>query len=152
MWGAPAGDERADTSPTDQPTIPVMVIAPIGQDRIRAAARPTDPAADGWDGIQQREKLGDVIGVAAGERDRQRDAGRVGQDVMLAPGTATINGARPGFGAPMTARTWLESAIAQDQSSYPTACRRASSSSCRRCHTPVACQSCSRRQQVMPEP
>jgi hypothetical protein len=95
MRGPPTGDDRADAPPTDQPAVLVMVVAPIGQDRIRAAARPTDPAADRWNTVQQREELGDVVGVAASERDRQRDAGRVRQDVMLAARTAAINWARP---------------------------------------------------------
>jgi hypothetical protein len=33
--------------------------------------------------VQQRDELGDVVAVAAGQRDRQRDAGRVDQQMVL---------------------------------------------------------------------
>jgi uncharacterized paraquat-inducible protein A len=51
------------------------------------------------------------------------------------------------------AQVWAEiQAMARVSSSWPAARSSASSSACSRCHTPAACQSRSRRQQVMPEP
>ncbi len=53
---------------------------------------------------------------------------------------------------PKTARTWLESAAAHDQSICPAAFRRTRRRWCNSSQTPAACQSRRRRQQVTPEP
>jgi hypothetical protein len=39
---------------------------PVGQRHCRAPAGPATLAVHGWDCIDQREQLGDVVGVAAG--------------------------------------------------------------------------------------
>jgi hypothetical protein len=46
---------------------------------------------------------------------------------------------------------WLPSTTPTDQSSCPVALSRLSSSRCSRAHTPIACQSRSRRHAVTPE-
>jgi hypothetical protein len=42
-----------------------------------------DHAADWWDGVDERDQLGDVVAVPAGERDGKRDTARIGDQVML---------------------------------------------------------------------
>ena len=65
--------------------------AAVGDQHARLAPRPPDPSADWRDRIQQRLELGDVMTVAAGQEHGQRDAGRVGQDVVLAARPGPVN-------------------------------------------------------------
>jgi hypothetical protein len=62
-----------------------VVISAVGEHDVGLLARASGLAADrpGVELIQQWEELGDVVAVAAGERDRERDAGRVDQQVVL---------------------------------------------------------------------
>ena len=83
--GAPTGDPVADPpGPQDAPVL-VVVIAAVGKDKIRLLARPADPAGDRAGGkvIQERHQLGDVVAVAAGERDRQGDSRGIDQEMVL---------------------------------------------------------------------
>lgn len=92
------------------------VIAAVGDQHARLAPRPPDPPADWRDRIQQRLELGDVMTVAAGQEHGQRDAGRVGQDVVcLLPGRARSTGLGPIASSPL-ARTWEASTAARVQS------------------------------------
>jgi hypothetical protein len=41
------------------------------------------PAAHRPDGIDQRQQLSDIVAMSAREADRQRNAARVGQEMVL---------------------------------------------------------------------
>ena len=69
-----ASDQRLDATLPDKATVLVVVVAAVGDQRPRSAARAADPAADGGHAVEQFEQLGDVVAVAAGERPRKRDA------------------------------------------------------------------------------
>jgi hypothetical protein len=129
-----------------------MVITPVSLDLIRPLARAATTTPDRRDRGDQRHELGDVVAVAAGQGDRQRDPVRLGDHVVLGARPGTVNRARAGFGPPFIARTCELSITALDQSSAPAAFSSASSASCSCCHTPAWCQSRSRRQQVIPDP
>ena len=60
-----------------------MVVAAVGDEPIGPAARAASAAANRWDSIDERQQLGDVVAIAAGERPREWDAAAVGQEVML---------------------------------------------------------------------
>jgi MFS family permease len=62
-----------------------MVVAAIRDDHSWSPARPTDTTGNRWDGVEQRQELGDVVAVAAGQRDRQGNAGGVGEDMIAIP-------------------------------------------------------------------
>jgi len=47
-----------------------MVIATVGEQPIGTLARPAALAFDRCDPVGQRQQLGDVVAVAAGQRDR----------------------------------------------------------------------------------
>jgi hypothetical protein len=115
----------------------VVVVAAVAHDYVRATTRPAHPPAHAGDGVEQRDELGDVVAVAAREADGERDAARDGQEVVLGARATTIDGAGARLEPPFSARTWLESTTARDQSISPAACRRASRSSCRADHTPA---------------
>ena len=85
MCRAAAGDDGFDPSRPEQPTVLVVVIATIGEHDI--GLLPWSPwlAADrsGVQQIEQRQELGDVVAVPAGQRDGERDPGRVNQQMVL---------------------------------------------------------------------
>ena len=82
---AAARDHGFDAALPEQPAVLVVVIATIGQDQVGLLARPAAFAGDrpGVQVVEQRQQLGDVIAVAAGQRDGQRDAGGVDEQVVF---------------------------------------------------------------------
>jgi hypothetical protein len=82
-----------------------VVIAAVGADLIRALAGPPAAAAHRRDGLDEGHELGDVVAVPAGQRHRQRDAVRFGDQVVLRARPGPIDRARPCFGPPLSART-----------------------------------------------
>ena len=83
----------------------VVVVAAVSGDPVGAAARPADLAADGRYPLDERDQLGDVVAVAAGDRPGERDPGRVDEKVVLRAVSGSINRARARFGAPFFACT-----------------------------------------------
>ena len=83
--------------------------------------------------------------MPAGQRDRERDASRVGQQVVLGTCAGTVDRRRPRVEPPKSAPTWLPSITALDQSIRPAALSRRSSSRCSDAHAPARCHSCRRR-------
>ena len=152
--GAAAGDHRFDAARPQQPAVLVMVIAAVGDDAVGLLARPAALARDrpAVQVIEQRQQLGDVVAVAARQRDGERDAGRVDEQVVLGARAGTIDRGWPGQEPPKTARIWDPSTAARDQSIAPAALSRVSSSWCNASHTPAFCQSRNRRHAVTPEP
>jgi hypothetical protein len=119
-----AGDLGPDAAPAQLGAVGVMVIAAVGDQRPRAPGRAADLAGDARHGVHQREQLGDVVAVAAGQADRERDPARVDEEVVLGARPAPVDRARARLGAPFFACTWLESAIAREKSMASAARRR----------------------------
>lgn len=150
--GVSAGDGRDDAAGPDLVAVDVVVVAAIGEQRVRLAARMTDAAADGRDRVQQRHQLGDVVAVTAGEHDREWGSVPIGDQVMLGAGPAAVDWRGVRVDLPFRALTWEESTTQRDQASRAAAFSSASRTSCNRCQTPASFQSRSRRQHVIPEP
>jgi len=74
--GAPTGDHRRDAASSEQATVLVVVIAAIGHDPVGLLPGPAGLAGHrpAVQALQQRDELGDVVAVAAGQRDGQRDS------------------------------------------------------------------------------
>ena len=104
LFAAP-GDNRGDPGFPDLLAVLVVVIATVGVDPIRVLAGPATAAAHRRDGLDEGHELGDVVAVPAGQRHRQRDAVRFGDQVVLRARPGTIDRARPCFGPPFSART-----------------------------------------------
>src|SRR5262249_12985608 len=117
-----------------------------------AALGPAGFAAYRRDRLDERDQFEAVVAVGGGEQEGERDAARVGDQLVLGAALAPVDRARAGLGAPKTAGTCEESTTARDQSIRSASCSFASSTSCSRCQTPACCHSCSRRQQVIPDP
>jgi hypothetical protein len=88
---AAAGNPRGDTAGAELAAVDVVVVAAVGEQLPRTTARPATAAADRRHGLDQGNELGDVVSVAAGEADRERDAAGVADQVMLGAGTAAVN-------------------------------------------------------------
>jgi hypothetical protein len=130
----------------------VGVVSAIGVDDFRLFQRTTANTADGWNRVNERQQLRDVIAIGTGQDDRERHPICICSDMMLGARSRTIYGVRPSFWPAPIARTEDESRITRERSIWPAARNSPSSSSCNRSHTPASCQSCKRRQQVTPEP
>jgi hypothetical protein len=147
-----AGDEWRDPDLAYLFAVLVVVVPTVGVDRVRSLSRAASTAFHWWDRLDQRHELGDVVAVAAGQRDLQRDAVRFGDQVVFRASSGTVDRARSCFGPPFMARRCDPSITALDQSNAPAAFSSASNDSCNRCQTPASFQSRSRRQQVIPDP
>jgi hypothetical protein len=82
-----------------------VVVASVGDQRLRPASRATDAAAHGRHPVEQFEQLGDIVAVAAGERPGKRDATAVYEQMVLAAASAAVNRAGTRFRAPFFACT-----------------------------------------------
>ena len=63
----------------------VVVIAAVGEEPVGLLAWPSDlpshwPPVEAFD---QRQQLGDIVAVAAGQADRERDPARVDEQMVL---------------------------------------------------------------------
>ena len=105
VFGLAASDLWSDPALTYQAAVLVVVVASVGRDSVGPLPRPADLAAYRRDPLDQRDQLGDIVAVAAGERPGERDPGRVDQEVVLGAVSGSINRARARRGAPFFACT-----------------------------------------------
>lgn len=82
---AAAGDEVRDVPGAQDAPVLVVVIASVGEDHVGFLSGATNLPGDrpGVQLVQQRDQLGHVVAVAAGQRNRQRDAVGVDEQVVL---------------------------------------------------------------------
>jgi hypothetical protein len=85
VLGAAAGDHGLDAARPQQSAVLVVVIAAVGEQAVGLAAGPAGLARDraGVQRVQERQQLRDVVAVAARERDGQRDAAGVDEQVVF---------------------------------------------------------------------
>jgi hypothetical protein len=81
VLGAAAGDDGLDPAALELAAVLVVVIAAVGDHAVGAKPGAADLAAHRADAVDQGQQLGDVVAVAAGQADGQRDAGRVDEQV-----------------------------------------------------------------------
>ena len=152
VWHTPAGDHGFDAAlPQQSAALVVVVVVVVGVRLPGSAARAAGRPSNVGNGVQQGHQLG-VVAVAAGQRDGERGAVSVVDDMVLRAGPGAVDRARPGLGPPRRAWRCEPSITARDQSSFPARCSSVSSTWYSWSHTPTSCQSRSRRQQVIPEP
>jgi len=145
-------DHRLDATFAKFPAVWFGVVAAIGVNDFGLLKRPATYAANRRNGIDERQKLGDIVAVRAGQDGTDGDAIGIDEDVVFGTGSRAIRGVRASFSPAPTARTDDESTAAREKSSWPASRNFASSSSCSRSHTPAFCQPRRRRPQVGPEP
>lgn len=143
---------RPDTAPVQDIAVRLGIVPAVSLDERGFAPRPAGPAAQRWDAVDQRQQLGNVVPVGAGEHGGQRDAARFGENVMFRPRLTAIGWVRSSFFPPRSARTEALSTRARAKSSWPRWRNSASSTAWRRRQTPARCQRTRRRQHVLPDP
>lgn len=89
---AASGDQGFDAALPQQAAVLVEVVAPVGVQTPGFAAGASPQPPDRWDGVQQRQELGDVVPVAAGERDGERGSVPVDDQMALGAGAGTVDG------------------------------------------------------------
>jgi hypothetical protein len=146
------GDPRLDAAAAQFAPSLARVVGAVAVEPFWSPAGTAAAAAHGRDRVDQRDHLGDVVAVAAGQSDRERAAATTDDQVVLGAAPGAVDRARPGLGAPPNARTCELSIAARDQSIRSASFSFANSSSCSRCQTPASCHSRNRRQHVIPEP
>ncbi len=105
MFGLAARDLGLDPAGAELAAVLVVVVAAVGGDPVWPSAGAADLAAHGRDAVDERDQLGDVVAVAAGERPGERDPSGVYEQVMLGTVSGSINRARARRGAPFFACT-----------------------------------------------
>ena len=98
-------DLGRDAAAAKLTAVPIGVVAAVGADALGPAAGSADLAAHGRHSLDERDQLGDVVAVAAGERPGERDPGRVDKEMVLGAVSGSINRARARLGAPFFACT-----------------------------------------------
>jgi hypothetical protein len=115
----------------------LRVVATVGEERVGSAAWSSALASHGRDRLDEWQELGDVVAVGAGDQARERDTVGVRDQVMLAAGSAAVDGAGASLVAPKSARSEAESQTAREKSSRSVWRSSARRSSCSRCQTPA---------------
>jgi hypothetical protein len=128
------------------------VVALVGMELGWSLLRSADAMADRRHGIDQLFEEAAVVDICRAEPDGERDTLGVGNQVALGACSAAIGRVWAGFLAPLLAGTEALSRQARLQSMAPALPKRSSRTQCSLFQTPAACQSRSRRQQVIPDP
>jgi hypothetical protein len=121
MGDPAAGDPRGDPALAELSAVDVVVIATVGEQLPRSPAGPPASTPDRWHGVDQRDELGDVVAVAAGECHGQRDAAGVADQVVLGAGPAAVDRGGADVVPPLRARMWEPSTAHRSRSSSPRA-------------------------------
>jgi hypothetical protein len=98
-------DLAAHPSASQLTSVLVVVVTSVCEHTVGPCAGPAGLAADRRDALEERDELGDVVAVAAGDAPGERDPGRVYEKVMLGAVSGSINRARARRGAPFFACT-----------------------------------------------
>lgn len=105
VLGLTAGDDGFDASLADEAAVLVVVVAAVGDNAGGPPAGAPDGATHGRHLVQQRDQLGDVVAVAAGDGPGEGDSARLYEKVVLGARSGSINRARARRGAPFFACT-----------------------------------------------
>ena len=130
MFDPTLSQPRLDVADTQGLAMRCRVIRAIGQHTVRSTSRPTRLAAHRRNGIDQRQQLGDIMRVGAGQSNSEWKARRIRDEVVFAARTRPICRVRPGVLAPFNARIDELSTTAEDQSMRLASCSLASNTSC----------------------
>jgi hypothetical protein len=152
VFSAAPRDHRFNAAFAQSLTMRIGIVTTIGIDDLGFLKWSATRAADRGNRVDERQQLGDVVAVRAGQDGADGNAIGVYEDVVFGTGSRAIRGVRASFSPAPTARTDEESTAAYERSICPASRNLSSSSSCSRSHTPALRQSFSRRQQVAPEP
>ena len=149
---ASAGDAILDPAAFEMGAASRKVVTLVRMQFPGPPARLASPAAHRRQGVDQFLEDHRVVAVGPGDAEDQRDALAVRDEVAFAAEFAPVRGVGPRVRAPRGLGTLAPSMLTRLKSSLSTLRSSPRSARCRPCHTPAACQSRSRLQQVMPLP
>ncbi len=66
VFGAAAGDDRGDAAGAGQTAVLIVVVAAVGVEPLGPEPWLADYTSDRWNGVEQRNQLGDVVAMTAG--------------------------------------------------------------------------------------
>lgn len=105
VFGAAPRDQWLHAECADQAAVLVEVVAAVTEHDVGAASGPTALATYRRHGLKQWDELGDVVAIAAGQGDGERDARGIGDQVVLAARPAPVDRTSSRLGTPFNART-----------------------------------------------
>ena len=146
------GDPWGDPTLSQDLAIMPTVITFIGVQFRWALSRSTTLLANGRDGIHHCFQHGRFVHIGSRMPYDERDSSSFDHKMALRARFSAIRWVRAGRFAPPGAGTMPASRLARDQSSCSAPASVSNSFWCSRSQTPAACQSRSRRQQVIPLP
>ena len=146
------GELWNDTPLAQALTVFLRTVASVTLDDFGLAQRTPGLATNRRNRLDQRVELRNVVAIGRSQDDRERDALRVGDEVVLTAELAPVGRVWTSFFPAITARTEELSTKARDISSRSRRRISASKVSWMRCHTPAFCHASSRRQHTVPEP
>jgi hypothetical protein len=149
---AAPGDAGLDLTAQTSAAAATVIVGFVGVQLIRPAPWSTALACHGRNGVEQVFEGYAVVNVGPGQDEGERDTAAIGDQVTFGAWSSPIRRVRTCRGAPFFAAMDELSMQARLQSIRSASRSRRSNSQCRRSHTPAACQSRNRRQQVTPEP
>jgi len=144
--------DRFDSTLSQRLGVRGGVISPITLNTLGTLAGSSALSRNRGNGVHQGKQLSHIVAIRAGNRCGQRNAVRIGEDVMLRPVFPAVRRVRASLVPPKTARTLELSTTARDQSSRSARCRWLRNTCRMSCQTPASCQSWSLLQQVIPDP
>src|SRR5438128_1735908 len=103
MLGSAMREVRSNSSLAHLGSMRLRVVGSVAVDRVRPPSRAAWLTCDRRDCVDQGNELGDVVTVRSRERDRERNAPSVRDEMVLASRTAPIDRAGPAFFPP---RPW----------------------------------------------
>ncbi len=104
VFGAASRDQWLHAERADETTVLVVVVTAVTEHDVGAAPRSAESAPYPRHCLEQWDELGDIVAVAAGTSDGERDAGGIGDQVVLAARPAPVDRASSCLGAPFNAR------------------------------------------------
>uniref|UniRef100_C5CKH2 Uncharacterized protein n=1 Tax=Variovorax paradoxus (strain S110) TaxID=543728 RepID=C5CKH2_VARPS len=149
---ASSSDAVFDASAFEVGTASRVVVTFVRVEFFGPPARPSTRDAHRRQGVDQFLEDHRIVTVRSSDSEDQRDALTVRDEVALAAQFAPVRGVGPRVRPPRGLGMLDPSIVTRLKSSLSALRSSHSSARCRLCHTPAACQSRSRRQQVMPLP
>lgn len=149
---AAPGDAGLDPAALASSAAATIVVGFVGVQLVRPAPWSAALAGDRHNRVKQIFERPAVVNVGCGQQESERDAAPVRDKVTLCARLAPIRRVRACRDTPFLAAIDELSRQARLQSMRSAWRKRRSNSRCKPSHTPAACQSRSRRQQVTPEP
>ena len=146
------GKQGCDAAFAQALPVRLGTVATVTLNNFRLAQRTSALSSNGRNCLDQRIELRDVVAIRGSQDDRERDALRVDDEMVLAAELAPVRWVRAGFFPASIARTEELSTMARAMSSWPRRRNSDSSVSWMRCQTPASCHATNRRQHAVPEP